>query len=132
MDRKGRISDVLKGGDDWRGVLYSWIADCDAAVILIGRKAAESTWVKREVNYLLWRRALGSTLTIIPVLLSDWTIADVMLSDLKELEPIQFVYQKPHTLPEIEPEQFAGSLGELLPASPPLGGTDQMRRWLSN
>jgi TIR domain len=70
--------DALKGGDDWRSVIYHWLAQCDAAVVLLGRGAIQSSpWVRREVNILLWRRALGSPLTVVPALLGDVRSAEV-------------------------------------------------------
>src|SRR4051812_44064690 len=77
--------DGLRGGEEWSGVLYHWLADCDAAVVLVGRKALTSKWVAREVDLLLWRRALGSPLTVVPAILGDLTRADVEPSPLADL-----------------------------------------------
>jgi hypothetical protein len=59
----------LEPGDEWRSVLYNWLAECDGAVVLLNEKALASAWVAREVTILLWRRALGSPVRIVPVLL---------------------------------------------------------------
>src|SRR5580658_4736674 len=64
-------SDVLRPGDEWCSVIYHRLAECHAAIILLNRAALESTWVRREVNILLWRRALGYPLEIVPALLGD-------------------------------------------------------------
>src|ERR1700694_5611755 len=60
--------DILKPGQDWASVLYQRLAECHAAVILLSPKALSSTWVRREVNILLWRRALGAPVHIVPAL----------------------------------------------------------------
>lgn len=85
--------DTLRPGEEWRSTLYDWLARCDAAVVLLNRKALCSPWVRREVNILLWRRALGSRgskLPVVPVLLGDVRATDVEKSDLKELEPLEY------------------------------------------
>jgi hypothetical protein len=58
----------LEPGDEWRSVLYQWLGECDAAVVLLNEKALASSWVAREAAILLWRRALGSPVRIVPVL----------------------------------------------------------------
>ena len=81
--------DALRPGDVWRDVLYHWLAECHAAVILLNREALASTWVRREVNILLWRRALGYPLRIVPAIagnLSTQDLRDAGFGDLAELE----------------------------------------------
>ena len=58
----------LEPGDEWRSVLYKWLGECDAAIVLLNEKALASLWVAREATILLWRRALGSPVRIVPVL----------------------------------------------------------------
>ncbi|MFJ8108499.1 toll/interleukin-1 receptor domain-containing protein [Streptomyces sp. NPDC096132] len=87
--------DALEPGDEWRSVIYHWVADCDAAVILLSAAAMKSTWVRREVNLLLWRRALGSPVTIIPVLLEDISPPEVRRSELSQLSNLQCLVQRP-------------------------------------
>lgn len=80
--------DVLRPGDEWRAVLYQWLAECHAAVVLVNREALSSAWVKREVSILLWRRALGVPLMIVPVIVGDLTTKDLRdagLGDLPDL-----------------------------------------------
>jgi TIR domain len=56
-------------GDLWRPLLYRWLAQADAAVLLLSRAALESQWVRKEATILTWRRELKSDVRIIPVLL---------------------------------------------------------------
>ncbi|MFE5816194.1 toll/interleukin-1 receptor domain-containing protein [Streptomyces sp. NPDC056479] len=77
-------------GDEWRPKIVHWLARCDAAVVLLNEKALKSTWVRREVNILLWRRALGAPLLVVPVLLDGLTSKAVKIAGLEELGPIQF------------------------------------------
>lgn len=80
--------DVLRPGDEWRAVLYQWLAECHAAVVLVNREALTSAWVKREVSILLWRRALGVPLTIVTVIIGDLRTQDLRdagLGDLPDL-----------------------------------------------
>jgi hypothetical protein len=81
---------AFQGGGEWQGILYSKLEECDAAIILLGRAAMESPWVRREVFMLLWRSALGSPVTLLPVLLGDVTMDEIKRSDLAELEQVQF------------------------------------------
>jgi hypothetical protein len=76
--------EILKPGDLWRNEIYAWIGLCDAAVILISRPALEApsrVWVARETACLIFRRALDSDLTIIPVLLDDVTFDELEKND---------------------------------------------------
>jgi hypothetical protein len=77
--------DVLRPGVEWRAVLYQWLAECHAAVVLVNREALSSAWVKREVSILLWRRALGVPLTIVPVIVGDLRTKDLQDAGLGDL-----------------------------------------------
>jgi len=81
--------DVLRPGDEWCAVLYHWLAECHAAVVLLNREALGSTWVRREVNILLWRRALGSPLEVVPAIIGDLSTEDIESAGFGELEPLQ-------------------------------------------
>jgi hypothetical protein len=115
--------DGLRGGEEWRGVLYHWIADCDAAVVLMSDKALASAWVRREINLLLWRRALGSPLTIVPAELSP--TKDTGAPELADLRELQFVTSD-------EPALLAAAIAARLPdlSSPVVDSSDRMRLWL--
>ncbi len=85
----------LKAGDDWVQRLYAWMGLCDAAVVLLSPRAVtreNSTWVPREVNLLLWRKALDPRFVVIPVLIGGLTkaglknnpfLADARLSEIQ-------------------------------------------------
>lgn len=115
----------LRGGEDWRNVLYHWIADCAAAIVLISDRALESQWVRREINLLLWRHALGSPLTIVPVMFSPTTNnSSVELRDLKKL---QFVPNNG------TPQELANAIAKRLPdvSVIPPDSRDSMQHWLA-
>lgn len=70
----------LLPGDVWMQRLYAWMGLCDAAVILLSPRAVQrenSTWVPREANLLLWRKALDPSFVVIPVLLGGLQPADL-------------------------------------------------------
>ena len=129
-------ADVLEPGDDWNSIIYTWLADCDAAVFIIGSRAIASTWVRRELNLLLWRRDLGSSITLIPVLLADVSEHDVQDSELSELLAFQFIEQDPRTADDAAAQELAGRVAGRLPdISSVLSSSsdrDGMRRWLSD
>ena len=82
----------LRPGDEWRAVVYHWLAECRAAVVLLSRAALDSAWVRREVNILLWRRALGDPIEIITACIDDIRSDDLRkagIGDLAELQLIQ-------------------------------------------
>ena len=81
--------DVLKAGQEWSAVLYRELGQCDAAIVLLTPKALNSSWVRREVNILLWRRALGAPLHIVAALMSGTTPEAVSEAGFTELEPLQ-------------------------------------------
>ncbi len=63
VDRDGLIP-----GDDWNHELNLWLAECQAAIILVSRRAMEkSDWVAKEATILGWRKALDPKFELIPV-----------------------------------------------------------------
>jgi len=67
VDQRG-----LAAGDEWMQTLYSWMGLCDAAVIVLSPRAVtreNSSWVPREANLLMWRKALDARFLVIPVLI---------------------------------------------------------------
>jgi hypothetical protein len=88
-----RVDDNLTPGMAWRSVLYTWMADCDAAVVLVNRDGLESSWLKREVNILLWRQSMGSRLIIVPVLLSGLSPRGLRRSEISHLADLQCIVQ---------------------------------------
>ncbi len=70
----------LRAGDEWCQRLYAWMGLCDASVVLLSPRAVKrenSSWVPREVNLLLWRKALDPGFVVIPVLVSGLERADI-------------------------------------------------------
>ena len=84
------VDDLLRPGHEWRSMLYHWLAQCDGAVLLLNEAALVSRWVRREVDVLLWRRALGSSVHIVPALLGSVRPERVENSELSELTDLQF------------------------------------------
>jgi hypothetical protein len=123
---------AFQGGEEWQGILYSKLEECDAAIILLGRAAMESPWVRREVFMLLWRRALGSPVTLLPVLLGDVTMDEIKRSDLAELEHVQFAAAGAAGGPD-QARELAATIAAALPdAGTALPASGPMRRWLED
>ena len=81
----------LRPGDEWRAVIYHWLAECRAAVVLLSRAALESAWVRREVNILLWRHALGDPVEIITAYLDDIGSDDLRKAGIGDLTELQLI-----------------------------------------
>lgn len=125
-------------GDEWRPRIVHWLARCHAGVFLLNEKALASSWVRREVNILLWRRALGAPLPVVPVLLGDLSTAEVKRAGLEELRPIQFA-RTPAGAPQVAEDIAQSVLDRFaeLPATAVSGGTpmwawhDRLESYLS-
>lgn len=119
----------IEPGDEWRPQLVDWLARCDAAVVLLNQAALDSPWVRREVNILMWRRALGAPLLVVPVLLDGLTTGAVKQAGLEELRPIQFARTAQGTEPDakILADQVLDRFAALPQAAT---GTDPMSVWL--
>src|SRR6185436_1620887 len=58
----------LETGKPWREPINTWLEHCDAAVLMLNRKAVDSPFVAYEVSELMRRsRATGGAFTVIPV-----------------------------------------------------------------
>ena len=86
----------LAAGDLWMQQLYAWMGLCDASVVVLSPRAVmreNSSWVPRETNLLLWRKALDPDFVVIPVLIGGLTAADLkanpFLADVR-LRDLQF------------------------------------------
>ncbi|MCZ4609149.1 toll/interleukin-1 receptor domain-containing protein [Streptomyces sp. Lzd4kr] len=89
-----RVDDELPAGTEWRSDLYEWLSDCDAAVVLVNRDGLESSWLRREVEILWYRRSVGSPLTIVPVLLRGLTARELRRSEMSRLADLQCILQE--------------------------------------
>lgn len=76
----------LKGGDDFREEIFTWINRAHGAVVLFSSSALASTWVRTEASILSWRRTLDKSFSLVPVLLSPVTRANV---EAKEFSPMR-------------------------------------------
>ncbi|MEV8510274.1 toll/interleukin-1 receptor domain-containing protein [Actinoplanes sp. NPDC051475] len=117
--------------DDWRARIYHALAECHAVVFLLDSGALKSPWVRKEANIVLWRRALGASVMIIPVLLDGVTAPDIEAAGLAELLEVQ------HTRPARRgPAGGGGVVPEVVRAVSRLrvGGrrsSDPMQEWTS-
>lgn len=125
-------ADVLKAGDEWRSLLYHWLAQCHAAVLLLSDSALDSTWVRREVNLLLWRRALGSRVQIVPALLGDVRSDRIKSAGLSELELLQFARLPNSTSTKADALALAAKITDRFVALTTEPATDDpMRKWIN-
>ena len=75
-DAQGRRHDILldrtrlEAGDDWPGVLNDWLAECQAAVILLTPRALTRPWVLKEATLLAFRHGNDGVFPLLPVLLA--------------------------------------------------------------
>ncbi|WP_105971618.1 toll/interleukin-1 receptor domain-containing protein [Streptomyces geranii] len=119
----------IRPGAEWYPEIVCWLARCDAAVVLLNAKALKSTWVQREVNILLWRKALGSPLLVIPVLLDGLQTKDVKTAGLAELGPIQYARTPRDEQPDVKTlcDKILNEFAKLPEAAT---GDDPMGKWL--
>ncbi|GLF95420.1 toll/interleukin-1 receptor domain-containing protein [Streptomyces yaizuensis] len=96
--------DALRPGEDWCATLYQWLAECDAAVVFFNEAALESFWVRREVNILLWRRALNPRFRVVPVLMGSMTSGRLRDAGFTDVLPVEFAREAPPPAPDPEPE----------------------------
>jgi hypothetical protein len=119
----------IKSGDDWCAVLYHWLAICDAAVILFNRKALTSPWVRREVNILLWRKALNQSFQIVPALLGNLERRELKENGFDDVNRLQLARIGRVTETQADAEELAAEIVRSLPRHPPV--EDQMAEWIT-
>ena len=81
---------ALSPGDEWRPRLNQELAECEVAIIFLSVQALQSPWVRREIEILLWRRALRSPVSIIPVLLGGLEREKIVRAGFSELESLEY------------------------------------------
>ena len=67
----------LTAGDGWADILHDWLAECQAAVLLLSARALDRPWVLKEATILSFRRERDPDFLLIPVLLPDVDWAQV-------------------------------------------------------
>ncbi|WP_369173361.1 toll/interleukin-1 receptor domain-containing protein [Streptomyces sp. R28] len=135
--------DSLREGQEWCPALFRMMAECDAALVLLGRAALDSAWVRKEASILMWRRSLNPSLYVLPVLVGDVDTAmlkDKGFDDLRPLLAARTTYDGTEEDDEDEqPERDDGEYVAALTAAvtaqfsdlPDLSGlSDPMRAWL--
>lgn len=88
------VDDGLPSGEDWEQVLYDWLTDCEAAVVLVNRDGLRSSWLRREVDILWYLRSRDPRLTIVPVLLKGLTAQELRHSEISRLARLQCILQE--------------------------------------
>lgn len=119
-------AEVLRPGEEWRSVLFHWLAVCDAAIVLLNQQALTSAWVRREVNILLWRRLLGAPVYVVPVLI-DVTVGDLKANGLDELVPLHVVRHSPGDPVDATVDKIMAEFAELPPGH---SRCDPMGKWI--
>jgi hypothetical protein len=124
-------ADELRPGDEWRLVLYSWLAECHAAVLLLSKEALNSPWVRRETTILMWRHLLGPTVHVVPALVGDVTARDVAQAGFGELGALQYArLAKPGSTPAHARELASAIAGRFAVLPEPSLVRDPMQVWL--
>jgi hypothetical protein len=122
----------LVPGDRWRSVIYHELAECDAAVVLLGEAAADSRWVRRETDILLWRQALGAPIALIPVVLDGVSHGVLRHAGFGELLELQAARSWTEPVGDEDAERLADMLGAHLERALPTGAAaDAMSEWAS-
>ncbi len=68
----------LKPGDDWPGILHDFLAECQAAVLVLSKRALTRPWVLKEATILSYRKAREkAAFPFFCVVMPDTTMADV-------------------------------------------------------
>jgi hypothetical protein len=77
----------LQPGVMWRDEIYSWLAICDAAVILLSESAKrdDSKWVPRESMVLRWRKQIDPKFPLIPMYLPGFDRPDLDKAPFQDL-----------------------------------------------
>jgi hypothetical protein len=124
-------TDALKPGEDWCPTLYKWLAECDAAVVLFNQEALDSFWVRREVNILMWRRALNPGLVVVPVLIGGLKTAALRDNGFSDVLPVEFARAPTEVQDESVIEDLVKQVLQQFAELPDLSTeSDSMRKWI--
>lgn len=122
-------ADLIQG-EQWRSVLYHEIARCHVAVVLLegtmvsaDEHSLTKRWVQREVDLLLWRRALNRTVVIVPVMLDATKPAAVRRAGFAEFTEHQFLLAE-----GLSSDEVAAKVVESF-APCPRDADSRMERW---
>ncbi|NUO45550.1 MAG: toll/interleukin-1 receptor domain-containing protein [Streptomyces sp.] len=125
--------DALQAGREWCLQLMRWIAECDVAIVLLNASALKSTWVRREVNILMWRRALCPSLRVLPVVVGGVTAGQLEDEGFEDLLPLQVAKLPYDADDDTYAERLADAvLGEFAALPDIQHPTDHMRRWIED
>jgi len=127
-------AELIDPGDRWRATLLGWLGSCEAAVVLITSKAADSDWVRAEATVLGWRAWLNPTMRVVPVLLDanassetldQLGLRPVQLRDIQVLKAADVAGDSPESWAEAIAARFVGYAAGRATQDP-------MSRWLKN
>jgi hypothetical protein len=96
---------------------------------LLNREAMASSWVLREVNILLWRRALGYPLKIVPAILGDFSQQDLKDAGFGELTDLQMAKLGSSPRTQETAERIAEEVAAQLAGWPDEEDNSEMARW---
>jgi hypothetical protein len=123
-------ADAIRPGEEWEPTLSRWLARCRAAVLLISHDALKSDWVQHEASILRWRRQVGATVTVIPVLVGGVTAQDVAASKLGDLLDLQLLVNAGSGDEYVDAAVIAKDVLAQLSAIAVPAGDDRMEKWL--
>ncbi len=99
--------DGLVAGADWNRELNLWLAECQAAIILVSKRALErSDWVAKEAAILGWRKALDPNFILIPVTIEGESTAAELAQgffgslDMGRIQSVHAIERKAATIVE--------------------------------
>ncbi|MEE4424092.1 toll/interleukin-1 receptor domain-containing protein [Streptomyces bugieae] len=119
----------LSEGEEWRARVYHWLAECEAAVVLVNRHALESEWVRKEAALLMWRRFFNPALHVVPALVGGVTARELSASGLRELGALQAARPPCRG---VAPAEEAAAVLAGFPEVPVRGNGDVVGEWVEN
>lgn len=81
----------IKGGDEWRKVLFKALDEAHAAVLLLSDDALNSKWVGIELAVLTFQYARNRAFKLIPVVLTDTIDTNSIVATLQTDDTFQFI-----------------------------------------
>jgi hypothetical protein len=117
---------VLLPGDQWRPKIDMELGECGAAILFLSDQALKSSWVRKEVNVLAWRRALGGEVCIIPVLLGGLEREEVVRAGFSELETLEYETVSPADSADAAAQKI---LARFASGPPDSRANDKMASW---
>ena len=97
-----RVDKDIAPGRPWHQDIFAWMAECDAAVILLSPAVLDSAWVPVEAAICAWRQVLDDTFRLLPVLLQGLEAADLQkAAKFKPADLLSKQYIRPNSIPHV-------------------------------